>query len=272
MSQLPAPIRELALNRIRIEFDDRARQFRRRVAELRSAAASVGASRSSGLQIQITDAIRIEYEVRAMLAWQVLGRVLSGDGLLLSSEVNAAIKQFIDSAMRELCTDIDDEYERGQMIMPGSPITSKDLLLEKELARVHSEIDISLRAASRAQVASGTTTVNIYQPFGIVQTGPGSSASFSQHFGPVEREEALRALTEVDRAITQSSTMSPEQRSEITEVIADTRAEIQRQGPNMMKVRGALSAIASTVQTLGSGDAAYKLLKGVAAYFGLHLP
>ena len=60
---------------------------------------------------------------------------------------------------------------------PGS-MRSIDIWRDRAYERVASEIDLSLLSASRDE-AAGSSIVNIYQPFGIIQTGSGSTATLT---------------------------------------------------------------------------------------------
>ena len=62
------------------------------------------------------------------------------------------------------------------------------------------------------------------------------------------------------------------ERALVDEVIVDARSELAKPQPNALRMRGALTGIATTIQTLGAAAPAYVLLKGALALLGVHLP
>ena len=48
--------------------------------------------------------------------------------------------------------------------------------------------------------------------------------------------------------------------------------ELAKPSPNALRVRSALTGIATTIQTLGSAAAAYALVKGALSLLGVHIP
>jgi hypothetical protein len=185
-------------------------------------------------------------------------------------QLGEALKDFVSQQLKAGCGDLRSVRDdlAGWAIMSIDPFEE----LEKPgIEKVMSEIDISLLAAGR-QSAQGLpgTTVNIYQPYGIVQTGANSTASFAVN--AEHKAAALKALNAVDEALADAPDGQDVQVAETRELVADAREELSKPSPNMLRVRSSLSGIAVTVQTLGSAAQAYALLKGAAALLGVHLP
>jgi hypothetical protein len=112
--------------------------------------------------------------------------------------------------------------------------------------------------------------ITIHQTFGIIQTGPSSVATFNnvspeQHVALVE---ALAATEEALRSVERPSL----EHTQAAELVREAQAELSQSNPNMLRVRGMLFSIATTVQTLGSAAAAYQLLRAAAAAVGMQLP
>ena len=117
-----------------------------------------------------------------------------------------------------------------------------------------------------------TSVVNIYQSYGIVQTGSGALASLTIQFGTEERREVELALEAVQQAIDQAASLRPGERDQALELVSDVKRELQRDQPNRLRIRGALQGLATVIQTLAAAPQAYQLLKGAAALLGLQLP
>jgi hypothetical protein len=132
---------------------------------------------------------------------------------------------------------------------------------------------ISLLTVSRQHSpVSASTTVNIYQPYGIVQTGSGSVANFTQQFDDTVRQQLAHALDAMEQTIEETHELSSTDRAQIREVVREIRAEVSESSPNVPRLQGLLIAAATTIQTLGSAASAYALLKAAAALIGVHLP
>jgi hypothetical protein len=112
--------------------------------------------------------------------------------------------------------------------------------------------------------------ITIHQTFGIIQTGPGSVATFN-NVSPEQRTALVEALAATEAALGSVERPSLEH-TQAAELVREAQAELLQSNPNMLRVRGVLFGIATTVQTLGSAAAAYQLLRAAAAAVGMQLP
>jgi hypothetical protein len=256
-----------------VEFRGRKQAFGAEVGRIKADMAQRGMLQSGWTVSALIQAVRQEYEIRARLTWQVLSRVLVGQPVQIDQTVSGDISAWINIWLTEECDDLELEHSFiVEKLGFGSPEALSQLRGDA-LDNVGSEIEISLFQAKRTQEETGSATVvNIYQPYGIVQTGTGSVANWSQDVQPDQRDALRRALDAVQKAASEAHALSPGERIQLLEVVTDTREEVQKEVPNMIKVRGAVSTLGATVQTLGSATAAYQLLKGAATLIGVNLP
>jgi hypothetical protein len=84
---------------------------------------------------------------------------------------------------------------------------------------------------------AGSPTFFEYQPYGIVQVGSGSAASFTQEFSDTARQPA-HALDATERTIEETHELSDTERSQIREVVREIRAEVSQSSPNVPRLRG----------------------------------
>lgn len=266
---LDAQVRDLAANRIRIELQERQHFFSAQVEAIYGEMNERGVLRSGMTIAAVTEAVRNEAAVRAQLAWQIVARVLFSIQLPLDPALAAALKAFVDEQSRQCSPDLETQLQKAASLM-GRPPQAVDALWSPALAKVHSEIDIALAAARTEQEATGSTVINIYQRYGIIQTGPHSTATFTASAS--ERTAITNALDAVHSAVVKGADVAEHERREALELIDDAKAEIAKPTPNGLRLKSALSGIATTVQTMGSAAAAYQLLKGAAAIAGVHLP
>lgn len=264
---------DIATNRIRIEYRDRERSLRADVEKIKGEMVKRGVLHSGMTVSAIRNVVRREYEVRGMLAWEIIARVMSGlTPTENSKELESRVKQVVADRLAKDCPDLIKEYDFIDRIGVGSkqPI---DELRQEALDKVYSEIDIAFLHLKRSHDQSGGgTVVNIYQPLGIVQTGPGANASLSQHFRIEEREALASALERVLEVVSFAEELSPNERKNLAEVVSDGIEEARKPDPNMLKLRMSVGGAATAVQTLGSASAAYQAVKSAAALVGIPLP
>ena len=171
--------------------------------------------------------------------------------------------------------DLQEHYTRVVTIARFGGDSQQTLLTmrSRALERAASEIDYAILEATRTR-SEGENTANFafYAPVGAVLSGPGSTATVHMSLGPAERETVVKALVAIEQAVGASAEVAPLDREQIAEVVTDLKDEIQKEKPNAVKLRGGLSALATTIQTMGSAKGAYELLKAGATLFGLHLP
>ena len=260
----------LAESRIHLELDDRRDFFQREIDHINADGAKRGEYGSGGHFGTIWLLIKREYEIRAMLIWQVLSRVLSKH---IEIADNERLKDILESQLDKGSIDIVSNYnktaEHISNLRVRLPIEN---LRIRALDKVKSEIEISLLSVESCKKAGGMpATVNIYQPYGIVQTGAGSHAHFI-HIEPIELDEINRALNTVERYVQDAIDIESIERNQIVEFLCEVRGELTKKSPNVHRLRGSLMAIAAAVQTLGSAASAYQLLKGAAALIGVYIP
>jgi hypothetical protein len=225
------------------------------------------------MQEETRQALMRELDIRALLAWQALSRILSSQSLAIDVDLNHHLKEEVASHLAAGCDDLITIHRFACENLPGGVLPSFEAMRERALAKIWSEIDISLLTAQRSQEAQGTQpTINIYQPYGIVQTGDGSIAHLTQSFDAGSRSALERALGAVEQALINAQALSTTERAQAQDVIREVQAELAGTQPNVHKIRGLLPAIAITIQTLGSAGPAYGLLKAAAALIGLHFP
>lgn len=270
---IPEDLLVIATDRVRIEFRERRDSFQGEIGRIKGELTRTGSLHSGWAVQRLTRAIRSEYDIRGMLAWQIFSRVLSGEPIPIDQEFSRTLKERIHQLLVVSCGDLEKEYDFVvTKIGIGTPRPISELRNEV-LEKLASEIDISLLGAKRTQAETGVNTiVNIYQPYGIVQTGAGSTASFVQQIDPQKLGELQRALDLVQQLVDSRNDLATTEQAQIIEIVSETRAEMVKPSPNVLKIRGALSTLATSVQTLGSASGAYQALKGAAAFFGVHLP
>lgn len=263
---------EIIENRVKQDIEDRRNLFDHEIAQINENMAAKNSLFSGATVRSILDAIESEYRVRVSLIWQSFARALDGKGIALSNRISDEVKNHLARMLDVHSADLPKHHSDLNGLLRGQkPRRSIDELRMAAIERIYSEIDyVSLKHSNSSSAIS--TVLNIYQSYGIVQTGLGSTASFSVTIGSQERQEIVKVIESVQKLLQTSSSLSPEQKTEAKELVSDLGGEIQRAKPNSHRIRGALQGLATTVQTIAAAPEVYQLIKGAAALFGLQLP
>lgn len=113
---------------------------------------------------------------------------------------------------------------------------------------------------------------HFHSPVGVVQTGPGATASVVQALGAEDREALLHALRVVGEALSAVKELPGSSKEEVLQLVEEGRTEIQKARPNGMRLGAVLSAVATAIQTAGSLQPAYQALKTALLPLGILLP
>jgi hypothetical protein len=255
-----------------LDLDDRKEAFAREVANIRERMNINGALRSSMTQRQIIDAIGNEFRIRCFLIWDTFSRGLSSKESGFDDSSADEIKRELAALVDEHSNDLLAAHIEMQKLMRGSSgLKSVEQLRGDAFSRVNAEIDLAvLGQIKRKNVGGGN--INIYQGFGIVQTGVASSASLTVTVNVEERREIGVALEALESVIETSLGVDDDRRKDALELVGDLRTEMDRPKPNRSRIRGAILGLATTIQTIAAAPQVYNLLKGAAALFGLRLP
>lgn len=271
---LPQPLVDAARRRVLLQVEDRRRALAIGFRDIKSQSAVRGALGSSSVRVQTRNLVQQEYRIRAQIAWQAWQEALATQPTVPLADLRDTLVGEIRRCLEVESQDVQDIYAQAIQVSNSRGLNPSEELAEfraEALERAASSIDYAILAAtSREPAGAKEVTFHFHGPVGAVQTGHGSIAAVVQNFGSTERVALLGALEAVEREVVPAMP-APEQ-VQVVEVIADVRAEAKKERPNALKLRAGLSAIATTIQTLGSATSAYALLKGAAALVGLHLP
>lgn len=227
------------------------------------------------MYIYITQAYEQELFQRGAVVWRNLLRAHNSLGAARTETLRQDLFESFRSQFDEIVRDLAPIFNKD---MQGCPPRA-DLLAsfgnarDRELARHDAEIDhyvASLEiAAARGSVTSGE--YNFYGNVGAVLTGPGSVAHVTQHIGADQREALLAALRDVKQALVQAADVPPRDQQDLVELADEAIGEVAKESPNTRRLSMILQSLASAVQGIASGPAAYEVLLAAAATIGVPL-
>ena len=91
------------------------------------------------------------------------------------------------------------------------------------------------------------------------------------HLDSTSKQQIERALDAVEKALGEAA-HTPFDRAEISEMIQESRSELDKPAPNVSRLRSLMLGIATTIQTMASLRPAYDAIKGGLALVGVTLP
>jgi len=258
--------------RVAQDLEDRRGMFEREVAQIKERMAARNAFYSSATVRCILDAIGNEFRVRVSLIWHAFARALDAKGILLTDNLSSEVKERLGGMLDKESHDLPKDHQELAGITRG-PVPGKSLAQLKAAAldRIFTEIEYAVLKQS-ARTETDSRVVNIYQSYGIVQSGAGSSASLTVKLASEELREIQKAIESVKQVIQESSSLRSDERDQALELVSDVEKETNRDQPNRFRICGALQGLATTVRTIAAAPQAYEVLKGAAALLGLQLP
>jgi hypothetical protein len=136
------------------------------------------------------------------------------------------------------------------------------------LTEISAEADLYVLASRRPAAGSPGQVFNVSGPVGALVTG--SHATVTQNFGPQERAVIIRALDQLEAHVPQL----PEGvvQREVSELLTEARSETTKPEPNVLRLQGVLTVLATSIQTIASVRPAYEAMKGALALLGISMP
>lgn len=277
---LDGRITDLAQRTIEVALEERWTPLSHQTLDITSKAIMHGAYRGSRMLLQIIELYKAELDIQASMAWGHLQRVMASAGVggmeTLADDLKAFMTKTIDGISATLLKHINN----------SSPFRSKttgiiDAVKPLEEAKAHAlrkvdcEIDLyvaKLEQSARQTQESGGTKVAIYGgQVGIVQTGDFSTASLIVTLDDTAKREIVAALDKVEEALREIRE-TPFNKEEVLREVQECKAEADKPKPNVTRMKGALLAVANSIQTVAALKPAYETLKGALALVGITLP
>jgi hypothetical protein len=151
-----------------------------------------------------------------------------------------------------------------------------DSAKNQALAKVGTEIDLFVHALKKKEAVetngTSSTVFNIYSPVGSIQTGDSSIANVTQNIDTEVKEQIRKALEDIELALNQPEVEPSSSKTELIEVVQESKDEIQKEKPNVTRLRSLLTTVGTSIQVVSSLKPAYETLKHALTFLGISLP
>lgn len=235
---------------------------------------------SSAMALSLTQDASNSLKARAQMIYSQLIRCLGAHGV----HWDDGVLQEATNLLRENIT-IQGQQVRSRL---GSfPVFAQlqnrhmtqqaDIELAQEPQRQINRLSIELRlaaAASRgpAMTSGSNSNVTIHGPVGVVQTGDSSQATVTQHIDAGTKTQLISGLQLYLDELSKPDNQSLAGRDQIRDLVVETKAELEKPKPNSLKVSSGLRGIVEATKFIGSLGPAYRVVKPLLGFFGIHLP
>ena len=274
---LPPAVVDTARNGVRVAIGERRELLRHEIADLKEQCGVRGTLHGTPYLQAVKQRVASELKIRANLAWQGWARALATQPSVPLTDLRSTLIGEIERPVRTDAesADLAEYYFEAKRLARalGEPADTLARMQQQAVEEIAAEVDFAILEATKTQPAGAQTAMFSFSaPMDVVQTGAGATASVQQTLGATDREAILHALQAVEQAIARATELTLTDRTQIAEVVVELRDELAKPQPSLLQLRSGLVGIATPIQTLGAGAAAYQLVKGALALLGVHLP
>jgi hypothetical protein len=272
---------KLAQDRIHIEISEQNSRIHTEIERIKAELNAKGLMRSGAMIKRVADVCSEAVKNRAQLAWQILFRFITTTGISyaegLSEELKELVAVHLPNHLGDLKRNISQAVQLAGVPNLGASIeTELDTARNVALAKVGTEIDLfvhSLKRKAEVQESKAMSTIfNVYSPVGSIQIGDNSIANVSQIVDTDTKHQIAGALEQISRVLSQPDLDTALPKGELIEVVQETREELQKEKPNVTRLRSLLTTVGTSIQVISSLKPAYETLKQALTFFGVSLP
>ncbi len=274
-------ILKITNDRIRIEIEEQNSNLHSEIGRIKAEMSDRGLLQGSATITRIADLCINTIKNRAQLIWQTLFRFITTTCLSYSPDLADKLKDIVAQNLSEKLDDLAGHIKQIAKFA-GSQSLSEKFIKDLEngrdqaLAKVGTEIDLFVhslkRKADDGTNGSSSTVFNIYSPVGSIQTGDSSIANITQNIDTEVKEQIRKALEEINSTLTQFEVKISLPKSELIEIVQESQLEIQKEKPNITRLRSLLATVGTSIQMVSSLKPAYEILKQALTFLGISLP
>ena len=273
---------KIAHDRVRLEIGEQNDRLRTEIDRIMEEMSGRGFLQPGMTIERISDLCMDTVKNRAQLVWQTLLRFITTTGISYTEELSQELKGLVAQHLPEKLGDL-RSYIKQTAELVGSPGLHEEFEQELDNARitallkVGTEIDLfvnSLRKKIESETNKSASTVfNIYSsPVGSIQTGDNSMADVTQNINTEVKDQIRKVLEEISLILNQSEVETSFPKGELIEVVQESQEELQKEKPNVIRLRSLLTSIGTSIRVVSSLKPAYETLQQALTFLGISLP
>lgn len=249
--------------------------LRREIRGIQQQMASRGLIGSGFYIKSVQEACSREVAARAQLIFNQLFRALNAVGFSPSGDLARDLKREFERLLRANRAPIQEQFT--SVVRRLGPMSHDDKLeaaFEHAVDKFGAEIELAVASIlrPREQPVHDSATMHFHGPVGAVLTGSDAQATVHQTITQEDRDALRAALRRVREDAATSESLQDETRTDLPDVIADVETEIDKERPNLLRLKAGALAITTSIQTVGALQPAYAALRSALLPFGITLP
>jgi hypothetical protein len=234
-------------------------------------AAMRGLGTSSGVIEVVYNLCVRDIELRALIVWQNLLRVLSQAGVQPSETLANELKQAVSRYAEAIFAEPHSRLDRLVQNIRGSYRPSLTDARERALDKVNAEIDLFVLGLNRRNEFQSSQSGFVFNaPVGAVLTGPSATANVFQTITQQDRDALLAAVELLKQGLASVDNLPAHPKEEILDLVDE--AETRKSKPNNSRLLSIFTTVATAIQTVASLQPAYQTLKTALLPLGILLP
>jgi hypothetical protein len=260
------------------EMAARRRSLGAEIRRLRNPLIWGGQVEASSLLNAAADLCALEVENSATHVWAVVHRCVTDTGVEPDDRLAAGLIAAVSDLLYHYCIAEAEGVYNSEVTRSGlsAEVIAGTGFHERVIGarqKMQAEIRLFARALrNQAHVRPSSQVFNVYAPVGAIQTGASAQAFVNQSLDGAARGELLNALESISAEIRDTSALTAARAAEISEVVEETRAELEKPKPNGALLWAKLSAVASIIRAVPVLEKGYELIRAIAAAHGITLP
>lgn len=270
---LDPKITELADRMIQFQFHELTEQLDGDLERTANQMTMDGLGRSGPHIKAACDLCAHDIELRALIVWQNLLRVLSQAGVLPSETLADDLKDAVSKYAEEIFAEPHGRLEKLIHNIGSAYRPSLTDARERALRKIHAEIDLFVLGLNRLKESQSSQSGLVFNaPVGAVLTGPNATANVFQTITQQDRHALLAAVDLVRKGLANVERLPAHPKEDIVELVDEAELETKKSKPNNSKLLSIFMTVATAIQAVGSLKPAYDALKTALIPFGVQLP
>lgn len=254
---------------MKVEEAPRRRSLENDFGRIVSMNVANSALQSSSTARQLGGLFAQELDIRASLAWKIAVRILRDTQLGSDGDLRNDLKGLMRSEITRVQSALEVELNQHlqRFKLPTASLADR---AQEAQDRHDIEIDLFMDARDKNDdKAQAASAYHFYGTVGAVQLGANAVAHVTQHLTASDKERLLSALQSVEDVLKHATQIENSQRAELLQIASETRENLNAESPNNTKLRMTLDVLATAVQGIASGGAAYEALRGAMITLGM---
>jgi len=273
-------VAELVKRQVWPDMIVRDRDMPRHVGTILEKLNARGIPSSGSFPAQVTRLCEHELEIRGNRIWSIMLQVLIELRVPMVETTEAELQHIFRSEAEPQLSSLEQYIRKASYQVKMSPhefVSQLQGVYSTMLLKCHGKIALHVEAGKRqpgtSEAPSGTTQhMSFFGPVGVLQTGNYAIANVVQEINQERKIELKNALETISQSLNTADLQGAASSKEVLDTVNDSKAELEKNKPNTLKLRALLLGIATAIRDTAKLADAYKTIKDFLSLCGITLP